>query len=57
MKGQYRLTQIFGALQSTLNQYYQFQKPSALPKIQAGQYFTLDARVKDDDLIRNLFLI
>lgn len=52
MKGQYRLTQIFGALQSTLNQYYQFQKPSVLPKIQAGQYFTLDARVKDDDLIR-----
>lgn len=52
MKGQYRLTQIFGALQSTLNQYYQFQKPTALPKIQSGQHFTLSAQVKDDDLIR-----
>lgn len=52
MKGKYRLTQIFSSLQHTLNAYYQFQPPSRLPKIQQGQYFTLDAKIKDDDLIR-----
>ena len=52
MNGKYRLTQIFGALQHTLNKYYQFQKQSDLPKITEGQYFTIDAKVKDDALIR-----
>jgi hypothetical protein len=27
LKGKYKLTQIFGALSNTINQYYQFQKP------------------------------
>ena len=52
LKGKYKLTQIFGALSQTVNQYYQFQKPGKTQKIEAGQYFTLNATVKNDDLIR-----
>jgi hypothetical protein len=52
LTGKYKLTQIFGALSQTLNQYYQFQKPGKAPKVDAGQYFTLDATIKNDDLIR-----
>src|SRR5690606_2500918 len=52
LKGKYRLTQIFGSLQQTLNQYYQFQPIDSLSKIDSGQYFTLNAKIKDDDLIR-----
>lgn len=51
LKGKYKLKQIFGSLQQTLNQYYQFQKNS-LQKIDANQYFTLHATIKNDDLIR-----
>lgn len=28
MKGKFKLTQIFGSLTSTINQYYEFQKPN-----------------------------
>ncbi|MCD9854428.1 translocation/assembly module TamB domain-containing protein [Epilithonimonas sp. JDS] len=52
LNGKYKLTQIFGALSQTLNQYYQFQKPSKAAKIDAGQYFTVNATIKNDDLIR-----
>ncbi|ROI00762.1 translocation/assembly module TamB domain-containing protein [Chryseobacterium daecheongense] len=52
LKGKYRLTQIFGSLQQTINQYYQFQKPDKTQKIEAGQYFTFNAKIKNDDLIR-----
>lgn len=52
LKGKYKLTQIFGALSNTINQYYQFQKPGIAPKIQAGQFFTFNAKIKNDDLIR-----
>ncbi|WP_300688851.1 translocation/assembly module TamB [Chryseobacterium sp.] len=52
MKGKYKLTQIFGALTKTINQYYQFQKPDKAQKIDPGQHFTLTAKVKNDDLIR-----
>ena len=52
LNGRYKITQIFTALQHTLNQYYQFQKKSSLPTVHPGQYFTLDAKIKDDDLIR-----
>nr|WP_315026433.1 translocation/assembly module TamB domain-containing protein [uncultured Chryseobacterium sp.] len=52
LKGKYKLTQIFGALTQTINQYYQFQKPDKKQKIDAGQHFTLNAKVKNDDLIR-----
>ena len=52
MRGKYKLTQIFGALQQTVNQYYQFQKPGKAAKIDPGQYFTLNASIKNDDLIR-----
>lgn len=51
LKGKYKLTQIFGSLQQTLNQYYEFQ-PSSTQKIDSNQYFTLHATIKDDDLIR-----
>ncbi|WP_344824070.1 translocation/assembly module TamB domain-containing protein [Chryseobacterium ginsenosidimutans] len=52
LKGKYKLTQIFGALTQTVNQYYQFQKPNKSQKIQAGQFFTFNAKIKNDDLIR-----
>ncbi|MEY8761900.1 translocation/assembly module TamB domain-containing protein [Chryseobacterium tongliaoense] len=52
MKGKYKLTQVFGSLAQTINQYYQFQKPDTSQKIDAGQYFTFNAKIKNDDLIR-----
>jgi len=52
LNGKYKLTQIFGALQQTINQYYQFQKPGKTQKIDAGQFFTFNAKIKNDDLIR-----
>jgi len=52
LTGKYKLTQIFGALQQTLNQYYQFQKPTKGQKIQPGQHFTFNAKIKNDNLIR-----
>lgn len=52
LRGKYRLTQIFGALSQTINQYYQFQKPVKNQKIEAGQFFTFNAKIKNDDLIR-----
>ncbi len=52
LEGKYKLTQIFGALSNTINQYYQFQKPGKTEKIQAGQFFTFNAKIKNDDIIR-----
>ena len=53
LKGKYKLTQIFGSLQQTINQYYQFQKPGTKTvKVDANQYFTFNAKVKDDNLLR-----
>lgn len=52
LKGKYKVTQIFGSLQRTMNQYYQFQPVDSLTKVDSGQYFTLNAKIKDDDLIR-----
>ncbi len=52
LKGKYKLTQIFGALTQTINQYYQFQKPGTKKKTDPGQHFTFTAKVKNDDLIR-----
>lgn len=52
LNGKYKLTQIFGALSQTIDQYYQFQKPGKAQKIDAGQFFTINATIKNDDLIR-----
>ncbi|MPT32182.1 MAG: translocation/assembly module TamB [Chryseobacterium sp.] len=52
LNGKYKLTQIFGALSQTMNQYYQFQKPGKAAKVDAGQFFTVNATIKNDDLIR-----
>lgn len=53
LSGKYKLTQIFGSLQQTVNQYYQFQKPGTTTgRIDPNQFFTFDAVVKDDDLLR-----
>jgi hypothetical protein len=52
LTGKYKLTQIFGALQQTVNQYYQFQKPGKAQKIDPNQHFTFNAKIKNDDLIR-----
>lgn len=52
LSGRYKLTQIFTALQQTLNQYYAFQKGLKKVKIDPNQHFTFDAKIKNDDLIR-----
>ncbi|MCS3530507.1 translocation/assembly module TamB domain-containing protein [Chryseobacterium sp. JUb7] len=52
LTGKYKLTQIFGSLAQTVNQYYQFQKPDKSQKIEAGQFFTFNAKIKNDDIIR-----
>ncbi len=52
LNGKYKITQIFGSLQQTLNQYYQFQPVGDSIKIDSNQYFTLNAKIKNDDLIR-----
>lgn len=53
LKGKYKLTQIFGSLQQTINQYYEFQKPGTkIAKIDPNQFFTFDAKIKDDNLLR-----
>lgn len=52
LNGKYKLTQIFGALTKTVNQYYQFQKPGKAQKIDPGQHFSFNAKIKNDDLIR-----
>ncbi len=53
LRGKYKLTQIIGSLQQTINQYYQIQKPGAKQtKVDAGQFFTFDAKLKDDKLLR-----
>ncbi|MFA7687326.1 MAG: translocation/assembly module TamB domain-containing protein [Moheibacter sp.] len=50
--GKYKLTEIFGSLQRTINQYYHFQPVDSLTQVEPGQYFTLNATIKNDDLIR-----
>ncbi|MBD8018880.1 translocation/assembly module TamB domain-containing protein [Kaistella pullorum] len=53
LTGKYKLTQIFGSLQQTINQYYEFQKPgSNTARIDPNQYFNFNAKVKDDNLLR-----
>lgn len=52
MKGKFKLTQIASALTQTLNQYYHFQKDTNTTAIEPHQYFTFNAQIKDDDLIR-----
>ena len=52
MKGKFKITQIASALTQTLNQYYQFQAKGKESNIEPHQYFTFNARIKDDDLIR-----
>jgi len=52
LKGKYKLTQIVGSLQQTINQYYQFQAPGTKQThVDPGQFFTFDAKVKDDNLL------
>ena len=53
LTGKYKLTQILGSLQNTINQYYQYQKPGTkIAKIDPNQYFTFNAKIKDDNLLR-----
>ncbi len=52
LKGKFKLTQIFGSLTSTINQYYQIQQPDENEKIEPHQFFTLHAKIKDDELVR-----
>src|SRR5690606_29464147 len=53
LTGKYKLTQIFGSLMQTVNQYYQFQSPgTATASVDPNQYFSFNAKVKDDDLLR-----
>jgi len=51
--GKYKLTEISASLLNTVNQYYQFQKPSNQPlTITPSQYFDFRGKIKNDDLIR-----
>ena len=52
LKGKFKLTQIFSALSATINEYYNFQEKDQKITIDPHQYFTLNAKIKDDDLIR-----
>ena len=52
LRGQYKLTQIFGSLMNTVNSYYTFQSAAQQKTVDPNQFFTLNAMVKDDDLIR-----
>lgn len=53
LTGKYKLTQIFGSVQNTINQYYQFQKPETKPaKVDPNQFFSFTVKIKDDDLLR-----
>ncbi|MEC5394183.1 translocation/assembly module TamB domain-containing protein [Bergeyella sp. RCAD1439] len=52
LDGNYKLTQIFGALQNTIHRYYRFQKTDGSTPIAPNQYFTFEAVLKDDDLLR-----
>ncbi len=53
LSGKFKLTQIFGSLQQTINQYYQIQKPGTpQERVDPNQYFTFNAKVKDDNLLR-----
>lgn len=50
MTGKYKLSQIFGALQNTVSNYYDLGKKKQ--RIDPHQYFDFTATLKDDDLIR-----
>lgn len=50
--GKYKLTQIAGALQQTINRYYTIQDSKTQVKTDPGQYLSFNAKVKNDDLIR-----
>jgi hypothetical protein len=53
LEGKYNLNQIFGSLQQTINQYYQYQKPETkTAKVDGNQYLTFYAKIKDDLLLR-----
>lgn len=53
MDGKYKLTEILASLEQTLNQYYQFQKPSSKKlKISPNQYFDFTGKIKDDKLLK-----
>lgn len=53
LTGKYKLTQILESLQNTVNQYYQFKKAGTkISKIDANQFFTFNAKIKDDNLLR-----
>lgn len=52
LSGKFKLTQIFDSLLETLNEYYEFTPPETNIEIDEGQHFVLDAKIKDDDLIR-----
>ena len=53
LTGKYKLTQILGSLQNTINEYYEYQKPGTkVAKIDPNQFFTFNAKIKDDNLLR-----
>lgn len=53
LDGKYKLTEILASLEQTLNQYYQYQKPSDKKlNISPNQYFDFTGKIKDDNLLR-----
>lgn len=55
LEGKYRVSQIFQALEKTLNQYYPFFKNSkGLENIDPHQFFHFSVEIKNDNLLKNL---
>ena len=54
--GEYKLTQLAPAMQRTIDKYYELPMPESLDTMQVdpGQYFTLQATVKNDSLLHRL---
>lgn len=50
--GKYRLTQISDILLNTINDYYTFQNKKSTKKFTPNQYFTFNAKIKNEDLLR-----
>ena len=50
--GKYKLTQIFGAITTTINKYYQFQPEENKLEIAPNQYISLEASIKNDEILR-----
>lgn len=53
LTGRYKLTQILGSVQQTIDQYYHFMsEKDKVAEIEPNQYFDFNVKIKNDDLIQ-----